>query len=118
MSKQMIVIVDLGHENSQMIKEDLESLGVEAVIVEHDINAAQLDELQEIKGFILNGGPHKTVGGFRVDASEDIYNKKLPMYSVDHAGLAGVDLYSWPDEQEERLRHIKYFLESKCNIEL
>ncbi|MGC2873425.1 hypothetical protein ACDL92_09075 [Ihubacter sp. mB4P-1] len=118
MREGVIVIVDLGHENCQMIKEDVESMGVKAVICNHDADQAQLEALGEIKGFILNGGPCKKVNGFRVDASEAIYDNKIPTYSVDHAGLKGVDLYAWPVDIVERREKIRGFLTRSCNLEI
>lgn len=119
MSKGLIVIVDLGHDNSQMIKEEVESLGVDAVVCEHDVDRAYLESLGTIDGFILNGGPNKKINGLRVEASEDIYEmEEVPCFSVDHASQAGVDLFTWPKTEEERVERISKFLISKCKINL
>lgn len=117
MAKGLIVIVDLGHENSEMIKKDVEDLGVKAVICQHDVSHEELEGLGEISGFILNGGPCKCVRGFRVDASEEIYESNLPTFSVDHASFAGVDLFTWPKDETERREKIKKFIDEKCKIE-
>lgn len=117
MSKGLIVIVDLGHDNSQMIKEEVESLGVDAVICEHDVEREYLESLGEISGFILNGGPNKMVNGFRVEASEAIYEmEEIPTFAVDHASPAGVDLFTWPKDKAVRINRINNFLTSKCDI--
>ena len=96
METGVIVIVDLGHENCQ---KDLDSLG-------------------EIKGFILNGGPHKSINGFRVDASEAIYENEIPTYSVDHASWKGVDLFTWPKDEVERKERIGKFLSETCKLDI
>ncbi|MGF6376316.1 GMP synthase-like glutamine amidotransferase [Clostridiales Family XIII bacterium PM5-7] len=116
MVEGIIVIVDLGHDDCQMIKEDVQSLGVEAVVCQHDVTKEELDKLGDIKGFILDGGPAKSINGFRVDASEAIYQRELPMYSVDHACWAGVDLFTWPKDQAERRERIQKFLQERCKI--
>lgn len=116
MSREVVVIVDLGHEDSRIIKQDVESLGVEAVICNHDVSAEELKNLGEIKGFILNGGPHKKINGFRVDASEAVYDCKIPMFSVDHASMAGVDLFQWPEDIQSRRSYIGEFLKESCGI--
>lgn len=118
MADGIIVIVDLGHVNCQMIKEDVEALGANAVICQHDITKEDLESFGDIKGFILDGGPAKSINGFRVDASEVIYESELPMYSVDHACWTGVDLFTWPEDEEERRGRIKKFLLEGCKLEL
>ncbi|MGN0658231.1 MAG: hypothetical protein ACI4LA_01360 [Emergencia sp.] len=118
MTDGVIVIVDLGHEDCEMIRRDVESLGVSAVICPHDADQAQLDAFGEIRGFILNGGPNRKVNGFRVDASQVILDSKIPTYSVDHASMKGVDLYSWPEDEAERREKIRRFLQKDCGLEL
>lgn len=111
-----ILIVDLGYEDCTIIQEDLASIGIEAVICPHDVKIDDINSIVDIRGIILSGGPNKTEGGFRVEASEDIYDVQLPVYSVDHAGPAGVDLYSWPEKRQDRLREVEYFLCEKCGF--
>ena len=117
-NKGKIIIIDLGHENSQMIKEDIESFGIEALIMENDISAKEIEKIDDVKGIILNGGPKKNINGFRVDVQDDIYKCALPMYSVDHASQVELDLFTWPIDKEVRLEKIKGFLEGKCKIKL
>lgn len=111
---ELVVIVDLGHENCEMIKSDVESLGVRARVCSHDVTEEELDkiaeEFGEIRGFILNGGPHKTAGGFRVEPSEAVYDTGLPTFAVDYASLNGIDLFTWPKDEYERRRRIGEFL--------
>ena len=117
MAEGIIVIVDLGHENCQLIKEDVESFGVQAVICPHDADEAYLAALGDIRGFILNGGPHKTQpNGFRVDASEAIYENEIPTFSLDHASWKGVDLFTWPADEAERRERIGRFLAESCGL--
>ena len=62
MATGVIVIVDLGHENCQMIKEDVESFGLSAVICSHDVDQVYLDSLGDIKGFIPVSYTHLSTG--------------------------------------------------------
>ena len=118
MSEEVVVIVDLGHEDSTVIKKDVESLGVHAIICEHDVSSEELDGFGDIKGIILNGGPHKMINGFRVDASEAVYESEVPMYAVDHASMMGVDLFTWPKDGTERRMEIGKFLSDSCGFTL
>lgn len=119
MTEGIIVIVDLGHEDCQMIREDVESFGVEAVVCSNDAGREELERLGEIRGFILNGGPHKKQpNGFRVEASEAIYENEIPTFSVDHASWKGVDLFTWPKDAEERREKIGKFLSESCGFVL
>lgn len=116
MNEGVIVIVDLGYDNCPMIKKDVESFGAKAVICEHDAEKDYLDSLGEIKGFILCGGSCKNVNGFRPEASEAIYDNEIPTFSVDHASWKGVDLFTWPKDDDERKYYIENFLKKKCNM--
>ncbi|MEF9921610.1 MAG: hypothetical protein RR313_08615 [Anaerovoracaceae bacterium] len=118
MSKGTIVIVDLGHENCQLIKSDVEQLGASAVICDHDVSRSYLDEIGPIAGLILNGGPNKNINGFRPEASDAVYESELPIYAVDHASMAGVDLFVWPEDTAERQNKIRAFLVETCGLEL
>ena len=84
----------------------------------HEASQEDLDSLGEIKGFILNGGPHKSINGFRVDASEAIYENEIPTYSVDHASWKGVDLFTWPKDEVERKERIGKFLSETCKLDI
>lgn len=118
MTDGVIVIVDLGHDNCQMIKEDVESFGIKAEIINHIVEKAELDALGEITGFILNGGTCKNVRGFRPECSEIIYEMELPIFSVDHAGSTGVDRYKWAEDEAVRREDIAYFLRERCKLEV
>lgn len=116
----VVVVVDLGYENCGQIKTDVESFGVPAVICNHDAEQEELNSIAEqfgeIKGFIHCGGACKNVRGFRPEASQAIYENKIPTYSVDHAGPKGVDLYSWPSDDAERREKIQTFLTKGCKL--
>lgn len=118
MKRELIVVVDMGHENSEIIRQDVESLGVKAAVVSHEVTSEELEalskEMGEIKGFILNGGPHKNINGFRVEPSEAVYETGLPTFAVDYASLNGIDLFTWPEDEDERRQIIKEFIAGVC----
>ena len=51
MTEGIIVIVDLGHENCQMIREDVESFGVKAVVCPNDAGREELEQFLTEAGF-------------------------------------------------------------------
>ena len=97
MGENVIVIVDLGHDDCELIRKDVESLGVRAEVCEYEADADYLNSLGEIKGIIFDGGSGKMVNGFRAEPSESFYDLKVPVYSVDH----GMMLAEGPGSQRQ-----------------
>jgi len=118
MGENVIVIVDLGHDDCELIRKDVESLGVRAEVCEYEADADYLNSLGEIKGIIFDGGSGKMVNGFRAEPSESFYDLKVPVYSVDHASREGVDLYKWPENEDDRRWHIRNFMTTQCGMKL
>ena len=97
MQQDMIVILDLGSERNTLIARDIRALGVYTEIHPHDITAAQLDALPNVKGIILNGGVNRVVDGVASAAPAAVYASGLPLMAVDHAARhADVALTAWP----------------------
>lgn len=84
MKQDMIVILDLGSTENTVIARQIRDMGVYSEIHPHDITAAELKALQNVKGIILNGGENRVVDGAAVDVSPEIYNCGYPVMSVDH----------------------------------
>ncbi|MEG0441088.1 MAG: glutamine-hydrolyzing GMP synthase, partial [Oscillospiraceae bacterium] len=78
MKQDMILILDLGSEENPKIAREIRALGVYSEIHPHDITAADLAALPNVKGIILNGGPNRVVDGVTIDASADVYKSGLP----------------------------------------
>lgn len=55
MQQDMIVILDLGSHENTMVARAVRELGVYSEIKPHDITAAELKELPNVKGIIING---------------------------------------------------------------
>ena len=61
MKQDMIVILDLGSTENTVVARRIRDLGVYSEIHPHDITAEQLDQMQNVKGIILNGGKNRVV---------------------------------------------------------
>lgn len=55
MQQDMIVILDLGSHENTMVARAVRELGVYSEIKPHDITAAELKALPNVKGIIING---------------------------------------------------------------
>ena len=63
MKQDMIVILDLGSHENTVLARAIRALGVYSEIYPHDITAAELKALPNVKGIIINGGPNNVVDG-------------------------------------------------------
>ena len=61
MQQDMIVILDLGSHENTMVARAVRELGVYSEIKPHDITAAELKELPNVKGIIINGGENNII---------------------------------------------------------
>ena len=112
MKQDMILILDLGSEENPKIAREIRALGVYTEINAHDITAAELAALPNVKGIILNGGPNRVVDGVEIDASEAVYDAGLPILSVDHKGSP-----TWPADDEARKEVLSQFVFDECKAE-
>ncbi|MEG1430431.1 MAG: glutamine-hydrolyzing GMP synthase, partial [Oscillospiraceae bacterium] len=112
MKQDMILILDLGSEENPKIAREIRSLGVYSEIHPHDITAADLAALPNVKGIILNGGPNRVVDGVTIDASADVYKSGLPIFAVDHKGAK-----PWHFETEARAKQLSDFVFDTCKAE-
>ncbi len=118
MKQDMILILDLGGEQDVQIAREIRSLGVYTEIHPHDISAAALAALPNVRGIILNGGPNRVVDGFAVEASPAVYDSGLPLLAVDHYPRGGdADLPAWPEDDRERESVLRAFVFDTCKAE-
>ena len=61
MKQDMIVILDLGSTENTVLARAIRALGVYSEIYPHDITAAELTALPNVKGVIINGGGYHCV---------------------------------------------------------
>jgi GMP synthase (glutamine-hydrolysing) len=88
MKQDMILILDLGSDENPRLAREIRAMGVYTEIHPHDISAAELAALPNVKGIILNGGVNRVVDGVEIDASAAVYESGLPLWSIDHKGSA------------------------------
>lgn len=84
MKQDLIVILDLGSTQNTVIAREIRSLGVYSEIHPHDITAAELKAMDNVKGIILNGGENRIVDGQAVEIRPELYDLGFPMLSISY----------------------------------
>ena len=112
MKQDMILILDLGSDENPRLAREIRALGVYSEIYPHDITAAELAALPNVKGIILNGGPNRIVDGVEIDAAKEIYNAPVPVLLVDHKGDK-----PWPQDEAARKEAQSNFVFGICGAE-
>ena len=68
-----------------MLARNIRDLGVYGEIHPRDITVEELENLDNVKGIILNGGEEpRVVEGAAIDVDPAIYNCGYPVIAVDH----------------------------------
>ena len=80
MKQDMIVILDLGSHENTVLARAIRALGVYSEIYPHDITAAELKALPNVKGIIINGGPNPVMAAGHDKALCEV---KLPQFTDD-----------------------------------
>lgn len=112
MKQDMIVILDLGSPENARLAREIRALGVYSEIHAHDITAAELKALPNVKGLILNGGVNRVVDGVEIDVRPEIKEAGLPILAADHQGAE-----AWPADKEARKAKLKKFVFETCGAE-
>ena len=114
MQQDVILVLDLGSEENPKIAREIRALGVYSEIHPHDLTAAELGAIPNIRGVILNGGKNRIVDGVAIDASETVYALNVPMLAVDHDAKSGEKLAAWPEDDAARAAVLSAFIFDKC----
>ena len=114
MQQDVILVLDLGSEENPKIAREIRALGVYSEIHPHDLTAAELNAIPNIRGVILNGGKNRIVDGAAIDASEAVYALNVPMLAVDHDAKSGEKLAAWPEDDAARASVLSAFIFDKC----
>ena len=112
MKQDMIVILDLGSTENTVLARNIRDLGVYSEIHPHDITVEELDNLDNVKGIILNGGENRVVEGAAIDVDPAIYNCGYPVIAVDHPTAKCAKNYAKLPTEE-----LKAFLFEECKAE-
>ncbi len=113
MKQDMIVILDLGSTKNTVVAREIRALGVYSEIHPHDITLEELNNLENVKGIILNGGENRVVDGVSVQVSDDLYNAGIPMMAIDYPeAKCEKQLSDLPTEDE-----LKAFVFDECKAE-
>ena len=112
MKQDMIVILDLGGEQSAQIAREVRALGVYSEIHPNDLTAQQLAALPGVRGFILNGGPNNVLDGAALEPSEAVLQSGLPVFAADYDGAP-----AWPAGDAERKQMLRAFVFDTCKAE-
>lgn len=118
MKQDMIVVLDLGSEQNTSVARAIRALGVYSEIYPHDITAAQLSALPNVKGIIINGGPNHIVDGQEITVSNEVYQAGIPMLAVCHdEAKCENKLASLPQDEEEMAAALKSFVFDECKAQ-
>lgn len=118
MKQDMIVILDLGSQNSTAIARAVRDLGVYSEIHPHDITVDELRQLANIKGIIINGGKNNRIDGVNIDVDHAIYAAGYPVMVVDHEPSVSENKRDkWPETEEEIREVLHKFIFNTCQAE-
>ena len=118
MKQDMIVILDLGSHENTVVARAIRALGVYSEIYPHDITAAELQALPNVKGIIINGGPNNVIDGVAIDVLPEIYNAGYPVMAAGHdKALCEVKLAQFGNDEEAIKEAVKGFVFDTCKAE-
>jgi GMP synthase (glutamine-hydrolysing) len=114
----MIVILDLGSHENTVVARAIRALGVYSEIYPHDITAAELNALPNVKGIIINGGPNNVIDGVAIDVLPEIYEAGYPVMAAGHDKAAcEVKLPEFTNDEEAIKEAVKGFVFDTCKAE-
>lgn len=114
MKQDTILILDLGSHDNTTIARYIRDLGVYSEIKPHDITLNELQQTENLKGIIINGGEHNVVDGVEIDVREEIYHAGCPVYSVGHKKSKVENKEKWPKSELETKQWLKAFVFDTC----
>ena len=118
MKQDMIVILDLGSTENTVLARAIRALGVYSEIYPHDITAAELKALPNVKGVIINGGPNHVIDGVDIDVLPEIYKAGVPVMAAGHdKACCEVKLPQLTDDVEAIKNAVQSFVFDTCKAE-
>ena len=117
MTQDMVVILDLGSEESARVAREVRSLGVYSEIHPHDITMQQLSALGNVRALILNGGPNRMLAGEAVAPLPEVLACGLPMLAIDFDGApAARHIDALPADEQASTALLHGFLFDECHV--
>ena len=117
MTQDMVVILDLGSEESARVAREVRSLGVYSEIHPHDITMQQLSALGNVRALILNGGPNRMLAGEAVAPLPEVLACGLPMLAIDFDGApAARHIDALPADEQVSTALLHGFLFDECHV--
>lgn len=117
MTQDMVVILDLGSEESARVAREVRSLGVYSEIHPHDITMQQLSALGNVRALILNGGPNCMLAGEAVAPLPEVLSCGLPMLAIDFDGApAARHIDTLPADEQASTALLHGFLFDECHV--
>ena len=117
MAQDMVVILDLGSEESARVAREVRSLGIYSEIHPHDITLQQLTELGNVRALVLNGGPNRMVDGVAAAPRAEVLESGLPMLAIDFDGAPGArHIDALPADQQASTALLHGFLFDECHV--
>ena len=118
MKQDMIVILDLGSHENTVVARAIRALGLYSEIYPHDITAAELKALPNVKGIIINGGPNNVIDGVAIDVNPEIYDAGFPVMAAGHdKALCAVKLDEFKNDEQAIKEAVKSFVFDTCKAE-
>ena len=118
MKQDMIVILDLGSHENTVVARAIRALGVYSEIYPHDITAAELKALPNVKGVVINGGKNNIIDGVEIDVLPEIYEVGFPVIAAGHdKALCEVKLPEFTNDEEAIKAALKSFVFDVCKAE-
>ena len=118
MTQDMIVVLDLGSEESTRIAREIRALGVYSEIHPYDLTAEQLAALPNVRGILLAGGPNRVVDGREIAPSQAVLDSALPILAVDVPGLPQLrHVNTLPHDEQMCQELLRQFLFEDCKAQ-
>ena len=118
MKQDMIVILDLGSHENTVVARAIRALGVYSEIYPHDITAAELKALPNVKGIIINGVPNNVIDGVAIYVLPEVYEAGFPVMAAGHdKALCEVKLPEFTNDEEAIKAAVKDFVFDTCKAE-
>ena len=110
--------MDLGSHENTVVARAIRALGVYSEIYPHDITAAELKALPNVKGIVINGGKNNVIDGVEIDVLPEIYEAGFPVIAAGHdKALCEVKLPEFANDEEAIKEALKSFVFDVCKAE-